>query len=54
VKEEADETNLSIVVDERNSNKERANLIHMFKQIDQAPLSRIGVPKAEVSEVSIP
>ena len=26
----------------------------MFKQIDQAPLSRIGVPKAEVSEVSIP
>lgn len=29
-------------------------MIHMFKQIDQAPLNRLGVPKAEISESSIP
>ena len=51
---ENDETNISIAPEKKDSNQERAQMIHMFKQIDQAPLNRLGVPKAEISENAIP
>ena len=51
---ENDETNISIAPEKKDSNQERAHMIHMFKQIDQAPLNRLGVPKAEISENAIP
>ncbi len=52
---EQEETNSAAKHEQQrvDPNAERAKLIKMFKQIDQAPLIRLGVPKSEISEHSI-
>ncbi len=57
VPEEHDKTSIAesrISLQEDQDLVKRAKVIKMFKQIDQAPLTKICVPKAQLAEESIP